>query len=221
MRLKTHGKVLMLVARHHVGASTDDGARPAQRGQGDFTMPTTTKTTTKATEAANAKASVQKLWRQVAKAIHPDLGTNDADKARRNIYMARANEAYKKGNEASLKTILHEFGVSDAVAHHAKAEAKTPKADEPKTPKAKTPKTPKAAKAKKMSGLDAVAEVLKGRTKPMKMGEIFEEMKEKGIMNLHGKTPEATLNAAIHAEMKKKGDKSRFAKAGVGLFILA
>jgi DnaJ-class molecular chaperone len=184
-------------------------------------MPTT-KTTTKTTQKSET-SSLQKLYRQVAKAMHPDLGTDDKDRARRNTFMARANEAYEKGSEASLKTILHDFGVKDAVAHHkatADADGKV-KAEEVKTTKVKAPKTPKVAKVKKMSGLDAVAEVLKGRTKPMTLPDIFKEMVEKGIMNLGGKTPIATLNSAIHAEMKKKGKDSRFAKAGVGLFILA
>jgi len=53
--------------------------------------------------------SLKKLFREVAKRIHPDLATNDADRARRQKLMAEANAAYENGDEAKLRSILEEW----------------------------------------------------------------------------------------------------------------
>jgi DnaJ-domain-containing protein 1 len=49
------------------------------------------------------------LYREVARRIHPDLATNEADRARRQRFMAQANRAYEEGDEACLKAILEEY----------------------------------------------------------------------------------------------------------------
>jgi hypothetical protein len=46
-------------------------------------------------------------------------------------------------------------------------------------------------------------------------------MLAKGLWKTKGKTPEATLYAAILREIQKKGEASRFAKADRGMFALA
>jgi len=53
--------------------------------------------------------SLKKLFREVAKRIHPDLATNDEDRARREKLMAAANRAYEEGDEAKLRAILEEW----------------------------------------------------------------------------------------------------------------
>ncbi len=53
--------------------------------------------------------SLKKLFREVAKLIHPDLATNDADRARRQKLMADANVAYENGDEAKLRSILADW----------------------------------------------------------------------------------------------------------------
>jgi hypothetical protein len=49
------------------------------------------------------------IYIQVAKAVHPDLTTDESERARRHKYMAAANEAYEQGDIERLKTILHEW----------------------------------------------------------------------------------------------------------------
>ena len=53
--------------------------------------------------------SLKKLYREVAKAIHPDLTTDEKERVRREKLMAEANLAYGEGNEAKLQSILSEW----------------------------------------------------------------------------------------------------------------
>jgi hypothetical protein len=52
---------------------------------------------------------LKRLFREVAKRIHPDLATNDADRARRQKFMSEANLAYENGDETKLRTILQDW----------------------------------------------------------------------------------------------------------------
>jgi hypothetical protein len=49
------------------------------------------------------------LYREVARRIHPDLATDEVDRARRQRFMGKANRAYEESDEASLKGILEEY----------------------------------------------------------------------------------------------------------------
>lgn len=69
----------------------------------------------KAAEAPRAFQStteMKRLYRDVAKRIHPDLTSDREDRAKRQVLMAEANEAYQKGDEARLSKILHEYECS-------------------------------------------------------------------------------------------------------------
>jgi len=71
-----------------------------------------------------------------------------------------------------------------------------------------------------MSGLDAAAKVLAEAGEPLNCKTILERALAKGYWKTDGKTPSATVYAAIIREIAKKGDASRFAKAGRGKFTL-
>ena len=75
--------------------------------------------------------------------------------------------------------------------------------------------------SEKCSGLDAAARVLAKSNEPLKAKDLTAKVLELGLWKTQGKTPHATLNAAIHREIKSKGNASRFKKAGKGLFALA
>lgn len=77
---------------------------------------------------------------------------------------------------------------------------------------------PKPAKAKKVSGLDAAAQVLKDAKQPMRCREIVQTMLDKGMWATSGKTPHATICAAILREINTKGKDARFKKTDRGLF---
>ena len=75
--------------------------------------------------------------------------------------------------------------------------------------------------AKPMSGLDAAALVLAEAKAAMTAKAIVEEIQKRGLApKLGGKTPHATIYAAMITEIGKKGDQSRFARGSAkGLFI--
>ena len=52
---------------------------------------------------------LKKLYRDVAKRVHPDLATDDADRAQRERLMAEANRAYQQGDVDALRRILEEY----------------------------------------------------------------------------------------------------------------
>jgi hypothetical protein len=52
---------------------------------------------------------LKRLYREVAKRIHPDLAKDSADRERRTRFMAEANRAYEVGDEEALRRILDEY----------------------------------------------------------------------------------------------------------------
>jgi len=73
-------------------------------------------------------------------------------------------------------------------------------------------------KDSKMSGLDAAAKVLTEAGEPLNTKTMVERALAKGYWTTNGKTPAATIYAAIIREIAVKGDASRFAKADRGMF---
>jgi len=113
--------------------------------------------------------------------------------------MARGNKATKEAENKDAET-----------KEAAKAETKDEK-----------PKKDSKPKEKKTSALDAAAKVLGESDNPLNAKELIEQMSEKGYWTSPGgKTPHATLSAAIAREIKVKGDESRFEKVDRGKFGL-
>jgi hypothetical protein len=77
-------------------------------------------------------------------------------------------------------------------------------------------------KPKRVSALDAAAEVLKAEGKPMRAKDLIDAMVAQGLWSSpNGKTPEATLYAAMIREIRKAvetGTVSRFRKIDRGQF---
>ncbi len=121
----------------------------------------------------------------------------------------------------------------------AKKKTKTPKktgkkpAAKKAAPKGNAAKTTGQSRAKKAKGahrprkperrsaLDAAAQVLAKAEKPMGAQELIAAMAEQGLWKSPaGKTPHATLYAAMLREVAAKGSASRFRKVDRGLFEL-
>jgi len=83
------------------------------------------------------------------------------------------------------------------------------------------PKAAKTDKPKRPSGLNAAAQVLAEAKQPLNAKEMVERMLAKGLWTTGGKTPAATIYAAIIREIASKGDASRFRKTERGKFELA
>ena len=72
---------------------------------------------------------------------------------------------------------------------------------------------------KKMSALDAAVKVLSESKEPLRTKEMIERMAAKGYWKSPGgKTPAATLSAAMTREINTKGKSARFKKVDRGLF---
>ncbi len=75
------------------------------------------------------------------------------------------------------------------------------------------------SKSGRVSAIDAAAQVLKSAGKPMRAQELIETMADKGLWKSPGgKTPHATLYAAMLREITEKGKDARFTKVDRGLF---
>ena len=88
--------------------------------------------------------------------------------------------------------------------------------------KTRTRKPAAEPKPKRVSALDAAAQVLADAGEPMRAKEMIEAMTAQGLWaSPNGKTPEATLYAAIIREIAAKGDAARFRKVERGQFVSA
>ena len=101
-------------------------------------------------------------------------------------------------------------------------QAKAPKATKADAkPKAER-KPATDAKPKRVSALDAAAQVLQKSGQAMRAQEMIAAMSEAGLWSSpSGKTPHATLYAAILREINAKGKDARFRKVERGKFEFA
>jgi HB1, ASXL, restriction endonuclease HTH domain len=97
-----------------------------------------------------------------------------------------------------------------------------PQVEQPaKQKKARAPRAKEGAEEGGLSGLDAAARVLEEAGEPLSCKAIVERAFAKGYWRSDGKTPAATIYAAVLREVQKKGDQARFRKAARGKFDLA
>jgi hypothetical protein len=151
--------------------------------------------------------------RKAAKTAPPANAPSKTDRLRK-AALAEINDRLAGGKQG------HEVPTAKEVANNANlgAAAKGKKAKEAKAPK--TPKAVKEPKAKRVSALDAAAQVLAASEVPMRAKEMIAAMEAKGLWTSPGgKTPEATLYAAIIREIAAKGTAARFKKHERGVFV--
>jgi hypothetical protein len=67
--------------------------------------------------------AARRLFRDVAKAIHPDLSRDEATRDRRHTLMIEANRAYALGDEEQLRSILEAWETSPEAVRGSDAEA--------------------------------------------------------------------------------------------------
>ena len=113
-------------------------------------------------------------------------------------------------------------------ANEAHGATLTPKARKAPAKPAPTPKDAAPANVaphtgKRVSALDAAAQVLaEAPAEGLGAKDLIAELKTRGLWSSPGgKTPSATLYAAMLREINAKGDEARFRKVGRGRFVLA
>ena len=146
------------------------------------------------------------------------LAKTQAKAAKRTAKIAAKHEAIRKAGKPTVETPKTD-DVAKTVAAVTKGDL-TKGVEVPmpakKTGKAKTPKADR-----KMSGLGAAAKVLAESAEPLNAKQIIEQAAAKGYWTSPGgKTPHATIYAAMIVEIAKKGDQARFRKADRGLFTV-
>lgn len=82
------------------------------RGRADETKSTAGEKSAEDPRAFQASPEMKRLYREVAKRVHPDLTSDREDRAKRQLLMAEANEAYESGDEAHLTRLLTEYECS-------------------------------------------------------------------------------------------------------------
>ncbi len=97
--------------------------------------------------------------------------------------------------------------------------ARTPKSDmSDRAAKQRAAAKKPATADKPMSGLDAAAKVLQDAGEPMRAKALVDAMINGDLWKSGGKTPHATVYAAIVREIAAKGDQARFRKTDRGQF---
>jgi len=132
--------------------------------------------------------------------------------------IAATVEAIKNGNLADGITVPT-GGKKKAAPRGAGAKSGVEPAKDA-TPAKKRPTGERSATPRRPSGLDAAVQVLAEAGEPLNTTEMVKRMLEKGLWKTGGKTPAATIYAAIIREIAVKGDKSRFRKTARGHFEL-
>lgn len=97
------------LAKEQPGNERAQQAARDARARADETKSTAGEKSTEEPRAFQASPEMKRLYRDVAKRIHPDLTSDRDDRAKRQELMAEANEAYERGDEAQLTKILTEY----------------------------------------------------------------------------------------------------------------
>ena len=140
------------------------------------------------------------------------MGTKKSGSGRSKNAGATTKAASAAGTERARKAAIAEI--------QRRLEGKPGTASNASKKAGKAPKVTRATKPKRMSALDAAAQVIAGASKPMRAKELVEQMEAKGLWKSPGgRTPEATLYAAIIREIAAKGADARFKKHDRGLFV--
>ena len=137
-------------------------------------------------------------------------------KAKREADIAKTVKAVEKGD--LTKGVTVPTGVKTT-----KKATKEPKAAAKRNTGERRGKGAKPAeqKAKRPSGLDAAAQVLADAGEALNVKEMVVLMLGRKLWQTNGKTPAATIYAAIIREIATKGDAARFRKVARGKFELA
>jgi len=140
--------------------------------------------------------------------------------------MAKKSKVKKEPKRRSSKSAKASTGKRKALKAKSSSKRQGPKKGSKGSKASKVTKTSKPRmakhqdpKGKRVSALDAAAKVLAKAGKPMRSRELITAMAEQGLWTSPGgKTPWATLHAAMMREISTAGKDSRFNKVDRGAF---
>jgi hypothetical protein len=152
---------------------------------------------------------------------HPEVARPRAES--RHAAPAAAEPATAEAPAIPAETVAEVSETSDS--RPAAAAAPAPEPEVPAGGKAKAPKRRQAAarpQGNKLSALDAAAKVLAEEGRAMSCPELIAAMAARGYWSSpNGKTPAATLYAAIAREIQTKAAAARFTRSEPGKFARA
>jgi len=189
------------------------------------------KTTTPALEPAAARRLVSQLqllegdllltqvsraeaWKVQADRKHEDLVCRAGAGANNLRRAVKAWDQALPALQRAIQAANGRLGVTPAKAEIAAAQPA-------KNAKREKAADSKPAEPKGLSGLDAAAQVLREAGEPMNAQELITKILERGLWTTEGKTPAATIYAAMIREITAKGSTSRFQKVERGRFAAA
>lgn len=146
--------------------------------------------------------------------------TTKTEKATKTAKTTKPNVQFKKDGQGRF-WIVPQAGGAEQGPFATKKEAFDANAGDaaPEAEKATKAKKVKETKDKKLSAIDAAAQVLAASKEPLNAKELIEAMAAKSLWTSPGgKTPHATLYSAIIREISLKGKEARFVKTERGKF---
>ncbi len=168
-----------------------------------------------ASKRAGKSDATEKLRQAALKEIHDRQVANESAEASQ---VPASEDVSQVGPSDASDEAATALAQKPAKGKKAKVEKAPKPAKEPKP--AKAPKVMKPTPTKRVSALDAAATVLAESTTPLRAIDMIAAMTARGLWNSPGgKTPEATLYAAIIREIAAKGEAARFKKHDRGLFV--
>jgi hypothetical protein len=103
-------QIAEIQARHHpVDRDAQEKASEARDQARESAYATESIQEEKQQDHFEPSEDLKKLYREAAKAVHPDLATDEKARIAREAMMVEVNLAYEKGDEERLRSILHQW----------------------------------------------------------------------------------------------------------------
>ncbi|HEX2948220.1 MAG TPA: molecular chaperone DnaJ [Armatimonadota bacterium] len=132
---------------------------------------------------------IKKLYREIAKSLHPDLTTDPDERVRRQAIMSQANDAYQHGDEARLESILLEWEHS------------------PDSVQGEGPAMELIRVIRKIAQINDRHQILEQETAKLQQSELFELKKMVDVAQKHGKDVLASIAAQLDATITEERER--------------
>jgi CII-binding regulator of phage lambda lysogenization HflD len=132
---------------------------------------------------SRASDNLKRLYREVAKRIHPDLAEDDFECSKRQELMVKANRAYEAGDEETLGAILNEWE------------------DSPESVKGKGTVAVLIRIIRKMAQVEDRLKVIESEIRRLKKSELYQLKRKVEAAEKEGNELLAEMTAAVEAQI--------------------